>query len=341
MYFEAKTNNMLLFSKQTAPISSLSLSRMLLHRAVVYDNPTRFGNRAHVVSISIRRYLPAGYGESPKHDVVTPTSRSSHITIRSRSPLIRFLNPWIDMANVTDDAILAFKVESVTRTFGVVAALMCSLSAAALAVAPEETTTTNGAVVVGTPNNNPTSDTDDESNQVHDNKHPTVSTRDFINNNEQEEEEVVLSMLEYILKHTHPQVAGTSLLVHWGAPPNTLSDIYSASCAASFYTSVCAMGLSAVLNAWLGCTPAGGTQYFVRYHSLLICSIPGLLALSTGLAGVALFIGLDRSKGTPISYIGLGGTILGGMMISFATIRGMTCTYRLLTPLIVTHKNKI
>jgi hypothetical protein len=37
----------------------------------------------------------------------------------------------------------------------------------------------------------------------------------------------------------------------------------------------------------------------------------------------------------------LGGTILGGMMISFATIRGMTCTYRLLTPLIVTHKNKI
>jgi hypothetical protein len=147
------------------------------------------------------------------------------------------------MANVTDDAILAFKVESVTRTFGVVAALMCSLSAAALAVAlaPEESIL-NGVVV----DNNPTSDTDDESNQVHDdNKHPTVSTLDFIKNNEQQEEEeqeeVVLSMLEYILKHTHPQVAGTSLLVqHWGAPPNTLSDIYSACCAASFYTSVCA-----------------------------------------------------------------------------------------------------
>mmetsp|Transcript_2612 Transcript_2612/g.4786 ORF Transcript_2612/g.4786 Transcript_2612/m.4786 type:complete len:171 (+) Transcript_2612:443-955(+) len=144
--------------------------------------------------------------------------------------------------------ILAFKVESDTRTFGVVAAaLMCSLSAAALAVAlaPEESIL-NGVVL----DNNPTSDTDDESNQVHDdNKHPTVSTLDFIKNNEQqeeeeEEEEVVLSMLleYYILKHTHPpQVAGTSLLVqHWGAPPNTLSDIYSACCAASFYTSVCA-----------------------------------------------------------------------------------------------------
>ena len=56
---------------------------------------------------------------------------------KKRSSIRRFLNPWVDLANVTtDDTLLSFKIENVTRTFGVVAALMCSLSAAAMAVTP-------------------------------------------------------------------------------------------------------------------------------------------------------------------------------------------------------------
>ena len=73
---------------------------------------------------------------------------------------------------------------------------------------------------------------------------------------------------------------------------------------------------------------------FVRHNSVVICSIPGFLALSTGLAGSALFIGLDRSTGTPVSYIGLLGTAVGGLLIGSATVRGMVGTYRLLTPLV-------
>ena len=73
---------------------------------------------------------------------------------------------------------------------------------------------------------------------------------------------------------------------------------------------------------------------FVRYNSLVICAIPGFLALSTGLAGTALFIGLDRSTGSPVSYIGLAGTAVGGLLVGSATVRGMVGTYRLLTPLV-------
>jgi hypothetical protein len=56
--------------------------------------------------------------------------------------------------------------------------------------------------------------------------------------------------------------------------------------------------------------------------------------MSTGLSGVALFIGLDRSRGVPVSYIGLVGTLTGGVLMISATLRGMIGTYKLLTPLV-------
>ena len=267
-------------------------------------------------SIIFRYYSPAKHGSHGDRELLPlPTGKQ-------RSPLVRFLNPWIDMANVTDDAVLAFKVENVTRTFGVVAALVCSLSAAALAVTPSATEIDDDELLVLTNKNGTIYDATHDDNTTTQEK-----------GNEELEATLLESILQRVVNTDH--VAGTSLLVnYWGVPPQKLADIYSACCAAAFYSSVCAMGLSAVLNAWLGCCPPGGTKYFVRYHSLAICSIPGLLAASTGLAGVALFIGLDRSKGTPISYIGLGGTVMGGLLIGSATARGMMCTYRLLTPLV-------
>jgi len=212
-----------------------------------------------------------------------------------RSPVLRFLNPWVDLANVTtDNTLLSFKIDSVTRTFGVVAALMSSLSAAALTVTPAA---------------------DDKGED----KEITISP-------------TTRGLIEHVAYTNH--VAGTSLLVSWGISARDTHDMYVSCCAGSFYSSVCAMGLSAVINAWLAATPLCGTRYFLYYHSVMICCIPGLLAFSTGLSGVALFIGLDRAKGTPISYIGLGGTFIGGVFMGSATVRGMLSTYRLLTPLV-------
>jgi hypothetical protein len=223
-------------------------------------------------------------------------------TPSERNPIVRFFNPWVDLANVTSDHILAVKVDAVTRTFGLVAALFCTLSAAAIAVTPS-------AIL-------------DEEELQHEASQTSNSNLDE------------LGIIEQIQIAYTNHVAGTSLLASWGVSGKRLEDSYKACCAGSFYSSVSAVGLSAVVNAWLACTPLRGTKHFVRYHSLVICMIPGLLAISTGLSGVALFIGLDMSQGAPISYIGLFGTMVGGILIGATTVRGMVCTYRLLTPLV-------
>jgi hypothetical protein len=245
----------------------------------------------------------------------------------SRSPILRFLNPWKDLAEVTtDDTMLSFKIESVTRTFGVVAALMCSLSAAAIFVTPfaEEEQGTISQLV----------DDDDESskNSTGD-ESATTTTTTFGKDDNNSNNVASKSILEHVVACTD-HVSGTSLLVSWGIPARATHDLYASCCAASFYSSVSAMGLSAVINAWLAATPLNGTRSFLLYHSWTICLIPGLLAMSTGLSGVALFIGLDRSRGVPVSYIGLVGTLTGGVLMISATLRGMIGTYKLLTPLV-------
>ena len=221
----------------------------------------------------------------------------------------------------TDDTLLSFKVESVTRTFGVVAALMCSLSAASLVVIPSASM----------------DDDDDDEYEREAIATPVATTSDseIISDMEASPTTTAKTTTTTTTRSASTHVSKSSLLVHWvGLSPKTTHDWYTASCAGAFYSSVCAMGLSAVINAWLAATPVGCTRQFVQYHSWMICSIPGFLAISTGLAGVSLFIGLDRAKGTPISYIGLGGTVLGGVIIGSATVRGMMATYRFLTPLV-------
>lgn len=220
-------------------------------------------------------------------------------SVKVRPDFVRLFDPWHDLANVlSQDNILSDKVDSVTRTFGVVAALMSSLSAALIAA--------GGYSSWG--------------EKMGSDKRNTAKPGETV------------GVAEHIA--ATQKVSGTSLLVSWGVPREELHGIYTACCAGSFYSSVTAMGLSAVINAWLAATPPGGVRHFVRSHSLFIVTVPGLLGLSTGLAGVALFIGLDRAKGTPISYIGLGGTTVGGILIGSAWLRGWNCTYRLLTNLL-------
>lgn len=75
----------------------------------------------------------------------------------------------------------------------------------------------------------------------------------------------------------------------------------------------------------------GAIRNFVRVHSWFIVSMPALLGLSTTLAGTALFIGIDREHGTPVSYIGLGGSVFGSAVLGLVTGRGWMCTYRSVT----------
>lgn len=60
-------------------------------------------------------------------------------------------------------------------------------------------------------------------------------------------------------------------------------------------------------------------------------ALPALLGVSTSLAGSALFIGLDREHGTPVSYVGLFGTLIGGASLGMVTGRGWIHTYKSLT----------
>ena len=140
------------------------------------------------------------------------------------------------------------------------------------------------------------------------------------------------SFFRHVFLTKHP--SQTSLLVSWGIPSHQVDDWYTGACAGAFYGGVGAMGLSAVLNAWLAATPPTFTKAFVQAHSKLIVCIPGLLGISTLMAGTALFLGLDKTKGTPISYIWLAGTVVGGALIGTASLKGWFTTYRFLTMMV-------
>jgi len=79
---------------------------------------------------------------------------------------------------------------------------------------------------------------------------------------------------------------------------------------------------------------------FVRIHSWYIVALPALLGLSTSLAGTALFISLDREHGTPVSYVGLGGTLIGGAALGLVTGRGWIHTYKSLTDAVLKRSPK-
>lgn len=50
--------------------------------------------------------------------------------------LRRYVNPWPDLSRIADDSILTARVDSYATSFGIVSAVMCSMSASALANVP-------------------------------------------------------------------------------------------------------------------------------------------------------------------------------------------------------------
>ena len=301
--------------RQKANVPTRQISLVAWHR-----KPNRSRNRFRAE----RRKRATKKKAAPSSSNVDNTSR---IATNKTFSLKRFLNPWDDLADIIPhEESLCDKVENTTRTFGIVAALMGSLAAALLTFNPYDGYDT-------TTSREPLRDVDDEC--------------DDITNQQQQEQPFspmplkrrnTLNFIEHVTFTQH--VSGTSLLVSWGIPKSQLDEIYTACCAGSFYTGVLTTVLSSIINAWLAATPPGGVRSFVRIHSWSIVLMPALLCASTSLAGTALFIGLDREHGTPVSYIGLGGTLLGGATLAFATGRGWIHTYKTLTEAVIKKRGR-
>lgn len=242
----------------------------------------------------------------------------------------RFFNPWEELANIIpSEEMLSDKVESTTRTFGIVAALMGSLAAGLLTYNTYDGYDTNKErEPVRNESNNPNNN---ENKNRNNNTQQPFSPLPLKRRN-------TISFIEHVTFTHH--ISGTSLLVSWGIPGSKLDDIYTACCAGSFYSGVLTTVLSSVINAWLAATPPGGIRSFVRIHSWYIVALPALLGVSTSLAGIALFIGLDREHGTPVSFVGLGGTLLGGAALGLVTGRGWIHTYKSLTEAVLKRGGK-
>ena len=303
----------------------------------------------------------------------TTTKLSSYATnknphpLKPRSEIMRYIDPWYDLATLcskkNQEDILIDKVDSATRIYGVVAALMCSLSAALLAVdfpsiynESDDDNYNNGDYDNNNDCANENEDVDwkvrghaGNYNQNRRHHHQQQQQRNhqqhsYSNNAlqvptvDQNPGGSTLQRKQTFIEHVihdyyNNRSTGTSLLVSWGISHHKLNNIYTECCALSFYSAMTATGLAGVLNAWLAATPPGGISYFTKQNSKFIAMVPALLGISKLASGSALFVGLDRSKGTPVSYFGLGGIIISTSIVLVAAIRGWNTTYRLIRTL--------
>jgi len=276
---------------------------------------------------------------------------SNPYPLKPRPEIVRYLDPWYDLATLCQkqEDLLTDKIDSATRIYGVVAALMCSLSAALLAVdfpsVPQKPRGDGDSdrdsdrdydpyhrQYYAANSNNRNTNTNNApipaSAPAHTAQSPVSSSESFPPATAQLRRR--RTFFEHVVLDYSNHAAGTSLLVGRGFPPQRLEEVYAGCCALSFYTSLTSTGLAGILNAWLAATPPGGISTFAKSYSKFIALVPALLGISTLSAGTALFVGLDRSKGTPVSYFGLGGTLAGCTLLCWANVRGMNMTHRLI-----------
>lgn len=148
--------------------------------------------------------------------------------------LIRFLNPWNDLSRVLPtEELLYDRVESTTRTFGIVAALMGSLAAALITMnsydgydADHVQLKRSRTGTAGYTHRKYVNDDDPNSST-------SIKRRDTV------------GFIEHVTFTHH--VSGTSLLVSWGLQQEKLDDFYAACCAGSFYSGVLTTVISSIL----------------------------------------------------------------------------------------------
>ena len=222
-------------------------------------------------------------GDGNKINIIHVTEKESDVikkdiiqSTQGKISLRRFFNPWMELSNIIpNEEMLHEKVESTTRTFGIVAALMGSLAAGLITFNPYDGYDTKREPVRRYTNSERNNDMNDASENQPFSPLPMKRRK-------------TLSFIEHVTFTHH--VSGTSLLVSWGLEESQLDEIYTACCAGSFYSGVLTTVLSSIMNAWLAATPPGAIRSFVRCHAWGIVALPALLGISTSLAGSALFI---------------------------------------------------
>ena len=191
-------------------------------------------------------------------------------------------NPFPFLAHTTENIDLASRLRSYSNTFGIIGALMCTLSITALTMMPVESIPDNDGFA-----------------------HVAAASS-------------TTSSSRKLVKAREPSPI---LVKYFGVPKHHLEDAYIASWAASFYTSGIGLGLATLVAGIVAATAPAYVKIFVRRHSDILIALPIFQALSIGFAGVGLFVGLDDTRGEPVSWIGLLGTVAGGGILTLSTAR--------------------
>jgi hypothetical protein len=210
-----------------------------------------------------------------------PSSTKASDSNSGAYPPPPLLNPFPFLAHTTENIDLASRLRSYSNTFGIIGALMCTLSITALTMMPVESI---------------------PEQQGFDHVTTAAST----------------TSSRKLVKAREPSPI---LVKYLGIPKHHLEDAYIASWAASFYTSGIGLGLATLVAGIVAATAPAYVKIFVRRHSDILIALPIFQALSIGFAGVGLFLGLDDTRGEPVSWIGLLGTVAGGGILTVSTAR--------------------
>lgn len=113
-----------------------------------------------------------------------------------------------------------------------------------------------------------------------------------------------------------------------------LHDAYVLACATSFYASGCALGLCMVSTCLTMVTPVSSMSSLVASHSLVLSTFPFLNALSGGLQGVAVAIGLDMTQSSYVAKMAYGAATLTACIISAVALSGQLAMYRAISSIV-------
>jgi hypothetical protein len=204
---------------------------------------------------------------------------------------------------------LSLRLPSYSNTFGIIGALLCTLSITALTMMPVEL---------------------DFESEDHFNNLSSSSSLSLSSSSNHRRVTILTqrrSLLPFPSNQSQRRSCSPTLLLvkYLGISKHYLEDVYIASWAAAFYTSVTALGLSGLVAATVAATAPSYIKIFVRRHSGILVLLPVLSSLSMGFSSLGLMVGLDETRGTPISWIGVIGTLFGRSLLLGSTVQVLRC----------------
>jgi hypothetical protein len=128
--------------------------------------------------------------------------------------------------------------------------------------------------------------------------------------------------------HRHEEEPGEPLLAML-IPPARLHDFYIGTSLLSFFSGGIALGVATVTNITGFLVPQDFLVHFVRRHSLLLGSLPGLTVVSGGLLGMSVVSGVDmEDRGGPLSKLAVFGYVFATLFIGATSLSGHSALVR-------------